>query len=34
LNSDACNNSADGAKSPIHLNAQERANLLEFLKIL
>ena len=30
----AYNSSRDGAKHPIHLNATERANLLEFLKIL
>ena len=34
LNSDAYNSSADGAKHPIHINATERAALLEFLKIL
>jgi hypothetical protein len=34
FDSDAYNNSADGAKNPIHLNATERANLVEFLKIL
>jgi cytochrome c peroxidase len=34
LNSEAYNSSPDGAKHPIHLNATERAALLEFLKIL
>jgi cytochrome c peroxidase len=34
FNSDGYNRSADGAKNPVHLNATERANLLEFLKIL
>jgi hypothetical protein len=34
FNSDAYNRSADGAKYPIHFNATQRANLLEFLRIL
>jgi cytochrome c peroxidase len=34
FNSPAYNNSADGSKHPIHLNHEERANLLEFLRIL
>jgi cytochrome c peroxidase len=34
FNSDAYNNSADGSQHPIHLNDEERANLLEFLRIL
>jgi cytochrome c peroxidase len=34
FNSDAYNNSADGSQYPIRLNAEERANLLEFLRIL
>jgi cytochrome c peroxidase len=34
FNSDAYNDSADGSQHPIHLNANERANLLAFLKIL
>lgn len=34
FNSDAYNDSADGQDYPIHLNANQRANLIEFLKIL
>jgi len=34
FNSDAYNNSADGSQHPVHLNAEERANLLAFLNIL
>jgi cytochrome c peroxidase len=34
FNSDAYNNSADGSQYPIHLNDEQRANLLAFLYIL
>ena len=32
--SDAYNDSKDGQEFPIHLNANKRANLIEFLKVL
>jgi hypothetical protein len=34
FNSDAYNNSQDGSQFPIHMNANQRADLLEFLNIL
>lgn len=34
FNSDQYNHSKDGKDHPVHLNAQQRADLLEFLKIL
>lgn len=34
FNSPAYNNSRDGKLYPIHMNAQQRANLIEFLKLL